>query len=769
MKYITFTLFVLVSCQRFYSPQLKTKSASTKNKYQEVIQPIFDSKCIACHSCYNAPCQLKLTSFEGLQRGAHQSIIYDFPTLEAKDPTRLFIDAHNENQWRKKGFFPVTSKKDYSLLNHLINNKGPYRSLSYKESEKSNQCSKNTRDYPVNNYNSYMPYGLPPLSSAEIQSIKSWEKLGKQGPLSWELEERIITDNTFKEKIVKWEKLFNQNGIQSRLSSRYIYEHLFLAHLYFSFSKNQFFRLVRSETRTGRIKELGTVYPFDKPDRPFFYRLRPVTSSIVLKSHIPFPLNEDKFKKWSKDFYQSDWNEIPKKMPAYGRSGANPFETFKSIPAIARYRFFLEEAAYHIMTFIKGPVCRGPTALNVINDHFWVTFLDPTVDPLVNSKELEKMISKKMVLPAQIKDDFKPFKNFRKNYWDANKLKMEAILRNKKNINKKWLWNGKKENTNSLITVYRHFDSAQVLRGARGVIPKTVWTFDYHVFETVYYNLTAGYNVFGPLLHQVNSRLFMELSRISSEDLFLSFLKQDSRKSLRSNWNRNIPKHKKGLATSVVDNFIQKTKDEMVKKYTYNGEEIQTELKSTNVTEFKKEVIDNFFSKKQINSNLHDIIKKFDLSGFRNKAFKYLPNTIILKVKSKKDIEYYTLILNKAHYNVSMMFLETERREFKNDHFDIISGIASSYANLFIIINDNNLNKMISELKNINNSKDAIIWIKKYGLLRNQPDFWKNYNDFSRASYNPESNEQGWLDLNRYSLLINGDQLVKRKFSKHKN
>ena len=29
------------------------------------------------------------------------------------------------------------------------------------------------------------------------------------------------------------------------------------------------------------------------------------------------------------------------------------------------------------MGFIKGPVCRGQVALNVIDDHFWVVFLDP--------------------------------------------------------------------------------------------------------------------------------------------------------------------------------------------------------------------------------------------------------------------------------------------------------------------------------------------------------------------------------------------------------
>lgn len=44
---------------------------------------------------------------------------------------------------------------------------------------------------------------------------------------------------------------------------------------------------------------------------------------------------------------------------------------------MARHRFLLDEAAFTIMNFIKGPVCRGNVALNVIQDCFWVFFSTP--------------------------------------------------------------------------------------------------------------------------------------------------------------------------------------------------------------------------------------------------------------------------------------------------------------------------------------------------------------------------------------------------------
>ena len=64
-------------------------------------------KCIACHACYDAPCQLKLTSGEGLLRAPPSDPVYNGARLGEADPTRLFVDAHGPGQWRQKGFSAV--------------------------------------------------------------------------------------------------------------------------------------------------------------------------------------------------------------------------------------------------------------------------------------------------------------------------------------------------------------------------------------------------------------------------------------------------------------------------------------------------------------------------------------------------------------------------------------------------------------------------------------------------------------------------------------
>jgi hypothetical protein len=52
------------------------------------------------------------------------------------------------------------------------------------------------------------------------------------------------------------------------------------------------------------------------------------------------------------------------------------------------------------MNFIKGPVCRGQTALDVINDRFWVFFIDPAVGADAASADLVAREAEVLRLPA---------------------------------------------------------------------------------------------------------------------------------------------------------------------------------------------------------------------------------------------------------------------------------------------------------------------------------------------------------------------------------
>ena len=84
------------------------------------VKPILDSRCIACHACNDAPCQQKLTSYEGIDRGASKALVYDGARLSSADPTRLLIDAHNTEEWRDKDFYPILNERIESVEADLM-------------------------------------------------------------------------------------------------------------------------------------------------------------------------------------------------------------------------------------------------------------------------------------------------------------------------------------------------------------------------------------------------------------------------------------------------------------------------------------------------------------------------------------------------------------------------------------------------------------------------------------------------------------------------
>ena len=78
--------------------------------YWKEVRPLLDQRCVTCHSCYDAPCQLNLASYAGITRGANPAQVYANRLL-ADPPTRLGFDARSNAEWRQKGFFPVLNER----------------------------------------------------------------------------------------------------------------------------------------------------------------------------------------------------------------------------------------------------------------------------------------------------------------------------------------------------------------------------------------------------------------------------------------------------------------------------------------------------------------------------------------------------------------------------------------------------------------------------------------------------------------------------------
>ena len=120
--WIVATLFV-TGCTTFTANQLEkrygesaprdrviTHPCQTGNvDYWNDVKPVMEQRCIVCHACYDAPCQLKMSSIEGIERGATPKPRSTISRGLKKIPTtRLFDDAQTVAEWRDKGFSPGT-------------------------------------------------------------------------------------------------------------------------------------------------------------------------------------------------------------------------------------------------------------------------------------------------------------------------------------------------------------------------------------------------------------------------------------------------------------------------------------------------------------------------------------------------------------------------------------------------------------------------------------------------------------------------------------
>ena len=738
-----------------------TKSKKENIDYTRDIKPILDKRCVVCHSCYNSPCQLKLSSPEGLDRGATKRLVYE-TRLQAGDPTRLFIDANTTEEWRKKDFYSVTdtnASEQGSLAMHMLNQKRVKpESEGFYDSENDLTCSeteKELKKFFEDNPHKGMPYGFPELEEEEYSILMTWLSEGAKNSIN---KEKTIDPN-----IEKWESFFNNEAIKNQVMARYIYEHLFIAHIYFPSDKNRFYELVRSKTPPNKpIDIIATRYPYDAPESAnVYYRLREITSTIVDKTHMIYEFSDAKMKRYESLFLEPKWDEQAY-MPSYNiDTSANPFLAFKQIPAKSRYEFLLDNAYFMISTFIKGPVCNGQVALNVIHDHFWIMFLDPKHDlSVTNNKFLENSFQN-LALPNQEGSEAKLIKilhseNYNKKATNYYKYRSNEYSKAYKNgINLDFLWNDKNNNS-SLLTVYRHYDSGSVHKGALGDLPRTLWVIDYPLLERIYYSLVAGFDVFGTATHEVLIRQYMNRLRIEGESNFLEFLPSKVRKETFNSWYL-------GTMSKLITSFYTSTIKTDIDYKTDNYKEEFT-LKALEKFALQKDKIN--YSKKVALSK--DVLKNIKTKEDIERAFSYLSQTNIASNIIAYDIKYinlahirirmnnnedlmYSMLVNRWHNNVSFMFNEELRLDVKKDRLNFIEGFIGSYPNIYLDIKQDEISEFFNLLsthskENKNYNKE----IRKFSINRSDDNFWHIYDWFQNKYYESDKLNSGLFDLNRY-------------------
>lgn len=745
-----------------------TNSVAQPLSYTKDIQPIFTERCVACHACYDSPCQLNLGSGEGVGRGASKLSVYNGGRLKTQDTTRIFVDAFGSQEWKEKGFHDVVAQKEkqVALLGRMLQlgKEQPFepnKRLPEKLDIGINRVNQCVTDIEFDKYaatvaHGGMPFGVTGLTPEQYNTIQKW--LEQNALIDWKAWQPDIYEQ---QQIAKWEFELNKIGARESLVNRWLFEHLFLAHLYFPDSKaGRFFQVVRSRTPAGEsIDIINTRRPNDDPGLKFFYRIRPVPDVIVHKTHITFELNDEKLASIQQLFYQNNWTND--KLPAYGAmQSANPFKTFEAIPAQARYQFMLDNAEYFVRTFIRGPVCRGQIATDVIRDHFWAFFQDPKHDIYVNNAKFRKETTPLLAMPGQFDDlgdlyhSWKKYRKIRNEYEDLrSEYYSYAEVADWAHI-----WSG---NDNALLTIFRQHDSASVRKGLIGDVPQTMWWLDFPLLERTYYELVVNFDVFGNVSHQAQTRLYFDLIRNGAEVNFLRLMPAETRKTYLKSWYQRAGKIKAWFDYTDIDK-----KTETALSLPEEGAReafAQQFLTRFDAINARTDYINRCYSGQEcFNPNLDQemadteqlLSKIASIPAKQLPIINFLPEASILRVqRSDASREIYSIMRNRSHTNVAFMVGESLRLQPEKDTLTIYPEVLSSYPNFIFNVKTYEMPEFIRLWQGIKTQQEFTQMVDRFGIRRTHPAFWFYFHDVAAHIQETQPIEFGVLDMNRYENL----------------
>lgn len=748
--------------------------------YEREVKPILKNRCAVCHGCYDAPCQLKLNSYAGITRGVNPEKVYDGARISRMEPTRLFIDAQNDRQWRQRGFRAVINEKRSTSPAENLENSPFYKMLRLKQKNPQPQTGRISEDLDTGldreqicasneEFDEFalehpawgMPFGFPNLKQDEYKTLVFWLAQGSKAQSKPQLPGKLLGE------VRVWEKFLNGTSLKERLVSRYIYEHLFLSHIHFKGSSaRRFFRLVRSKTPSGQaVEEIPTLRPYDDPNQKFFYRLTPYQPTIVSKDHVVYELSPQKMERYRELFFKPKYQVTY--WPRYGSEfGSNPFAIFEQLPVKSRYKFLLDDARFYIEGFVKGPVCRGQVALNVIEDQFWVFFFDPdqeisSIQPGFLSSQVNELR-----LPAAKADELN-FLSIWSEYWKQQTRylshKVDYFRKIHEGDSKQalgFIWNGQGKNPNAALTVFRHFDSASVKFGLVGDYPETAWVLDYPLLERVHYLLVAGFDVYGNLSHQLNTRLYMDFLRMEAEDQFLSYIPVAQRNKIRTSWYQGIRSNidwvfdqPKGWVNDQSALISRASKNPQMELYQHFEKHLgPIASKKAELNRCYGEACSRKHSS-SFEAKVDKVMEK--ISRVKGVKLRHLPEVTFLRVRSAKQDLAYTLIHNKAYKSVSFMLADESIREDldrENDTLTVIKGLEGSYPNFFLVVEESELEIFATAFVGMSGESDYLQITKRYGVRRTNPDFWLHSDWFAQSSSRADPVGSGVFDLNRYQI-----------------
>jgi hypothetical protein len=270
----------------------------------------------------------------------------------------------------------------------------------------------------------------------------------------------------------------------------------------------------------------------------------------------------------------------------------------------------------------------------------------------------------------------------------------------------------------------------------------------------------AGFNVYGNLKHQLNTRLYMDFLRMEGEDMYLAFLPTTHRKDIRDSWYAGM---REGKDKDIGDTEIWMSKDVVTGYQTADPQrELYRHMEKKLATVLEREDVinrcgqppcqakDSGADKRKADNAMRRIA---NMQGFVLMAF---PDLSFIRVRRDGNPENdlaYTVIRNKAYKNVTSMFQDegdSKFRDYSNDSLTVVDWLEGSYPNFFFTVDINDVDLFAERYAALQSRDDYEHFVSAYGTRRTNSAFWATADWFQDEYLREKPVGAGVFDLNRY-------------------
>lgn len=742
------------------------------DRYIDDIQSIFSRRCVSCHSCNSGPCQLNLTSFEGLMRGISKDNPHDLDRkFKAVERARM-SDHYTVEKYRSIGFYPVVNQSVYPTeneksimylaLTHGENNPPPskeeIRKLGLHQENENYQCPVNEKEFEEFTIKfpfGGMPFGCPNIEKDYVNTLKKWILDGAMGPseeTQKNLQEPLITQHTQDTSlsmVEEVESFLNQDSLEWQAVARYIYEHAFSLDIHFENHPGEFYRIVRSRTKSPQpIDLIVTEFPTDDPnigDARVFYRLEKMAQVIEMKKHSPWKLDLDELAEIENIFFESPWSLA--ELPSYPD---NPFEWFQVIPAKSRARYVIRYAKEIWHSIARGSICHSRQASFIEPDYGWYLTLKPESDPTVLN-------------PTLGMGDFDAFYQYPSESTFAfgligfhrDPLRYRSALENVlREIKPEGI--GIEDIADDFFFGLRHETSMEFFNGKNTPVPgypkfRRILTYAAH--EQFYYRAVVQYRWWGAAFEKAQAFIYSVYIRTFGENLFASLHPDPGeRKKLRNSYTSFVGRtfyhlhedFSKGRGSTVPADWDYEmiTRKILEKARGPLSEEVDN-LNNWPMTDLHKEIAPEITNIEQWEAGIRT------LTGKKASYPQYIPNVVHIRLDNE---HLYTFFVERRHLNNKIPKLEKSDRKPADDILHAWKGFTGAFPHLFIDLSFEQASEFLTELSQIDSVQDWIAFDDKYGIDRNDEEFWP-FSDWLHGWVSENLGAAGGiLDLRNYDL-----------------